>query len=536
MPALAEATAYLESHDPASGEVIARFEVTPLSDIPARIELARQAQQLWAAIPLPQRCAAMARLKDVLYQRRHEIAEVVTREVGKPRLESLLADVLVAIDTAAYYSDARRVTSMLRPHRVRHSNLALKGKIGAIAYEPFGVIGIISPWNYPVAVPMGQMVPALLAGNAVLLKPSEWTPWCGSLIVELFTQAGFPAGLVQLIQGRGDAGAALIDPPVPGARRDAASPPRIDKLIFTGSVPTGRNVAEACARRLIPSVLELGGKDAMLVLEDAHLDVASSAAVWGSFTNCGQTCISVERIYVEQSVAERFTQLCLEKTAKLRVGNGLDPDVEIGPMINEQQVQRVERQLADAVARGAKILCGGRLSPGSLYFSPAVVTDVTPAMQLMQEETFGPVLVICPVRDAAEAVRLANDTPFGLSASVWTTNTRRGREIAAQLRAGSVMVNDVISYYGSCDAPHGGRGASGWGRTHARVGLLEMVQVKYVDVERLARWPKSWWFGYSEAAAAATDRFIEFLFAPGLWSRWQKARGALDAVFRKDRI
>jgi len=531
MTVRAPAATHLESHNPATGDVIARFEMTPPSEIAGCIQRARAAQAAWGKQSFTERCDYLQRLKEILFTRRQEIAEVVTREVGKPKLEALLADVTVAMDTAAHYSNPARVAKMLRPERVTHGNLALKGKSGAIHYEPFGVIGIISPWNYPIAVPLSQMIPALAAGNAVILKPSEWAAWCGALIGEIFEQANFPAGLVQIVHGRGDVGAALIDPP------QESGGVQIDKVIFTGSVATGRKVAEACARRLIPSVLELGGKDAMIVLADADLEVASSAAVWGSFTNCGQTCISVERIYVENSVAQKFTDLCVTKTKKLRVGNGLEPNVEVGPMINVQQLARVEEQVHDAVRRGAQILLGGKRSAlGPCFFEPTIVTGTDAAMQLMQEETFGPVLAICHVADAAEAVRQANASPFGLAASVWTRDAQRGRAIAAQLDTGAVMVNDVISYYASCDAPHGGRKASGWGRSHSRLGLLEMVQVKYIDVDRLPRWPKSWWFGYSERVAQASDRFVEFMFAPQWKQRVSHARKALDAVFRKDRV
>ncbi|HEX5425139.1 MAG TPA: aldehyde dehydrogenase family protein, partial [Candidatus Acidoferrales bacterium] len=331
-----------------------------------------------------------------------------------------------------------------------------------------------------------------------------------------------------VVQGAGDLGAALIE----------CAP---DKVIFTGSVATGRRVAEACAHQLIPSILELGGKDAMLVLADADLDIASSAAVWGSFTNCGQACLSVERIYVEKSVAERFTSLCVEKTKKLRVGAASEPDAEVGPMIRLRQLEKVEEQLRDAVERGAKIVAGGgrRADLGANFLEPTVVTGVDHSMKLMQEETFGPVLAICTVDSAEQAVAMANDSPFALSASAWTRDMRSARRIASQLRAGSVMINDLVSYYGISEAPHGGPRESGWGHTHSRLGLLEMVQVKYVDVDRLPRIHKAWWFGYSGQLADSARGFVDGLFAPR-WSNRVKAmvkrRGARGVVFRGHRI
>ena len=524
--AAAEKIAYIESIDPASEEVIARFEAARPGQLPDIFARARLAQQQWSARPVRERCQAIRRLRDSIYERREEIADVISRETGKPRVETLFAEILLALDTADFF--ARNGARWLRPERVPHHNIALKAKSGWLMYEPHGVVAVISPWNYPFSIPLSQLVPGVLGGNAILLKPSELTPWCGALVGELFEKTGVPEGLVQVLQGAGEIGAALVE----------AGP---DKVFFTGSVATGRRIAEACGRKLIPSALELGGKDAMIVLADADVDIASSAAVWGGYTNCGQACLSVERIYVEQSIADRFMELCVEKSRKLRLGPPGDPDAEIGPMIRARQIERVEQQLRDAVARGAQILTGGRRRPdlGPNFFEPTVAAGVDHSMQLMQEETFGPVLAIRPVANAEEAVQLANDSPFGLSASVWTRDVRRGRGIAAQLHAGSVMVNDVASYYGITEAPHGGRGVSGWGRAHSRLGLLEMVQVKYVDVDRLPRVAKSWWFGYDEGLAVAAGQFVDFLFAP----RWRRRlsslfrrRGALGTVFRSHRI
>jgi acyl-CoA reductase-like NAD-dependent aldehyde dehydrogenase len=523
---VASETAFVDSIDPATNEVVARFQATRASDLPAIFERARQARKEWAARPLAERCAALLRLRDAIYARREAIADVISLETGKPRVEAIFAEVLLALDTTDFL--ARQAPRWLRAERIPHHNLALKAKSGWMEFHPHGVVAVISPWNYPFSIPIAQLAPALVAGNAVLLKPSELTPGTAVLVGELIEQAKFPAGLVQILQGAGDLGAAIIE----------AAP---DKVFFTGSVATGRRIAEACGRKLIPSVLELGGKDAMIVLADANLETASSAAVWGGFTNCGQACLSVERIYVEQPIAERFINFCVEKTRKLRVGPSSDPDVEIGPMIRLRQLEKVEQQLRDAVERGAEILTGGnrRADLGPNFFEPTVVTHVDHSMGLMREETFGPVIAIQAVASASEAVALANDSAFGLSASVWAGDSRRGTEVASRIRAGSVMVNDVASYYGICEAPHGGPGASGWGHTHSRLGLLEMVQVKYIDVDRLPRIAKSWWFGYTAELAAAAGSFVESLFAPSWKKRFSalaNKRGARGVIFRRDRI
>ena len=517
---------FVESVDPATGAVMGRIAATPASALLDILKGAREAQATWARKPLRERCKGLRLLRHAIFDARDEVVDVITRESGKPRVEAIFAELLVALDMADFL--ARRAAPWLRPEKVPHHNPALKAKSGWLEYEPLGVLAVISPWNYPFAIPMSQLMTAVAAGNAVTLKPSELTPATGALVGALFARAGFPQNLVQVVQGGGSVGAALIE----------AGP---DKVFFTGSVATGKRIAEACARKLIPSVLELGGKDAMIVLADADLDTASSAAVWGAFTNCGQACLSVERVYVEAAVASRFIDLCVEKTKKLRLGPPSDLDAEIGPMIRLRQLEKVEEQLRDALDRGAKILAGGQRQPnlGLNFLEPTVVVNVDHSMKLMRDETFGPVIAIRPVATADEAVEMANDSPFGLSASVWTGDSRRGQEIARRLHAGSVMVNDVASYYGVCEAPHGGHGDSGWGRTHSRFGLLEMVQVKYVDVDRLPRGRKAWWFGYNSALAAAASSFVEAMFAPS-WKRrlaaWAGRDGACGVIFRGDRV
>src|SRR5712675_331445 len=478
MAATAISVDTLPSIDPATGEALGYFEKTPAAALPRVVARARAAQSIWAGVPLRERSERLRNLRDCIMSRRDQLADVVVAESGKPRVEALFADIFVAVDTAAYF--AKNAARLLSPERVPHHSTAAKGKSGKLTYEPLGVIGIISSWNYPLAIPVSQIIPAVAAGNAVICKTSDFTPHCGALIEKLFADAGFPKDLVTVVQGGGEVGQALID----------ADP---DKILFTGSVATGRRVAEACAKRLIPTVLELGGKDAMLVLADANLDVAASAAVWGSYTNCGQVCLSVERIFVEQSVSDEFAARCVAKTKKLRLGPGNDPNTDVGPMIRPLHVQR----MVDLV-----------------------------------EETFGPILAIQTVADAEEAILRANDSPFALSASVWTRDAGRGETIAKHLRAGAVMVNDAISYFAIAEAPHGGCSASGWGRTHGRAGLLEMVQTKYIDVDRLPSREKPWWYRYGADLERAADAFLQFEYSRSLAVRLSNARAALKTMFR----
>jgi acyl-CoA reductase-like NAD-dependent aldehyde dehydrogenase len=508
----------IPSVDPATGKILAQIEKTPPAAVQGIVSQARVAQTAWAAEPVAKRCAQFGELRERMLASRDALADAVVAESGKPRVEALFADLFVALDTADYF--AKNGARLLQPEEVPHHSLAAKAKTGRLTYEPFGVIGIISSWNYPLAIPMSQIIPALAAGNAVVCKTSDFTPQCGALIQKFFYDAGFPPGLVNVIQGGAEVGQALID----------AAP---DKIIFTGSVSTGRRVAEACASKLIPSVLELGGKDAMIILADANLDVAVSAAVWGSFTNCGQVCLSVERLFVERPVEEKFLALCVEKTKKLRLGPGSDPATDVGPLIRPQHVHRMSELLGDALTRGARILCGGRPRPdlGPNFFEPTVVACVDSSMKLVQEETFGPILAAQAVGNAEEAIAHANESEFALAASVWTSDVARGQAIASRLRAGAVMVNDAISYFGIAEAPHGGCRASGWGRTHGRAGLQEMVRPKYIDVDRLPRMEKPWWYRYGADLERAADSFLRFEFG-GASAKLRSARGALKTMFR----
>jgi succinate-semialdehyde dehydrogenase/glutarate-semialdehyde dehydrogenase len=524
-------------HNPATQEIIGTLPNMAANQITEAVTKAAAAQIRWATTPVRERMRLLGRFAELLCEQKDSVARVISREAGKPEAEALSTEVMVVLDTVKYLQN--HVPAFLKPEPVPHGNPVMKLKSGTLLREPYGVIGIISPWNYPFNLPSIQTLTALVTGNAVVLKPSEFTPYSSLELEKLLRAAGLDPDLLQVITGDGAAGAALL----------AAN---VQKIIFTGSVATGKRVAQAAAGRLLPVVLELGGKDPMIVLEDADIDVASSAAVWGAFMNAGQTCLSVERCYVQEKIYPKFLEKCVEKTNKLRVGSSSrvssagegacgpthaksarsgDPgpvpqdsgesEIDLGPMIHERQLSIVQSHVDDAVARGARLLAGGKALTqlGPNFFAPTILADVDHSMKIMREETFGPVLPVRSFKTEDEAVALANDSEYGLAACIFTNDRKRGEALARRVQAGTVMVNDVLTCFGISEAPHGGIKASGIGRTHGRFGLEEMVWPKYVDSDRMPRMKKLWWYGYGPAFGQQMGGFIELLFAKGLIKR-----------------
>ena len=501
----------LSVREPGSGKLLGEVRVSSPADVRYAVQQARAAQSEWARKPFAARRAVLLRFKELLLERAGDFCDHLTRENGKTRNESLFMEVLPVADAVHWYATHaekaladERIPLHLFPHKKSY-----------LRFYPRGVIGIISPWNYPFSIPTGDAAAALMAGNAVVVKPSEFTPIILEKTRALFEEAGLPRGLFGVVQGKGDVGAELIRSGV-------------NMIVFTGSVATGRKVNVAAAEQMIPCVLELGGKDPAIVLPDADLDAAAKKISWGAFANSGQTCASVERVYVHESVVKPFTEKVVALARKLRQGEPNQYDVDVGAMTTQMQVDIVRRHLEDARQRGAKILTGGEIQvtpDGARFVQPTVLTDTTPEMAIVRVETFGPMLPIMTYRTEEEAVRLANDSAYGLSAYVFTRDRSKAERIANQLAAGTVMHNDTLYTHAAPETPWGGVKSSGLGRVHGKHGLHDFCEVRHVNLERLS-FPAFWYYPYSKRAWSIGLRVYRTVLGRGI-------TGRLKALFGK---
>ncbi len=489
----------LESFNAATGEPLGSVETITPGKVQDVVDDVATVQPFWAQLSLADRARYMRRAGDVLLDEIGELAELLSREQGKPRIESYTMELMPTLDALKWIAD--NGPDILADERVPMPQALFRTKRSKFVYEPLGVVGVIAPWNYPWSIPFVEVAIALMAGNGVVLKPASLTPLIGERIRMLFEKAGFPEGLVRTVHGGGRIGDALV--------KSSAQ-----KIFFTGSVDVGYKVGVGCAKRMKGSVLELGGKDPQIVCADADLANAVSGAVWGGFANSGQTCSGIERVYVHRAVAERFIAGVVRETERLTVGDPLDWSTEIGPMVSAEQAKLVTELVDDAIAHGAERLTGGPTKVKGMkgsFIAPTVLTGVRHEMRIMKEEIFGPVLPIVTVQSDEEALRLANDSEFGLGASVWTTDRGKGERMARQLQSGMVWVNDHSYSHGACQCSWGGVKDSGLGRSHSKFGFYECANIKLVSWE--PGWTRDfWWQPYDSDLGQAIRSSAELLY------------------------
>jgi succinate-semialdehyde dehydrogenase/glutarate-semialdehyde dehydrogenase len=487
--------------DPSTGEPFAQATLLDAAQADDAVGAAHAAFPAWSRTTFVERRRLLDRLREAILAHADELAALIEREQGKPVAEARVAEVLPSLDALRHLSE--HAEDLLREDVLEPRQLLLAHKEARLVYAPIGVVLAVKPWNYPWVQALPVVASALVAGNTVVFKPAPATTLVGLMLGRLAREAGFPDGVVNVLALDDAVSARLVEDP------------RLGKIVFTGSVATGRKVMAAAAKNLTPVVLELGGKDAAIVCRDADLDRAARGIVWGAFMNAGQTCASVERVYVERPVADAFLEKVLAEARKVRtVGDPSCGPAEVGPMTMERQRAIVEEHVRDAVARGARVLLGGERPAGPGFrYPPTVLTNVDHTMLVMRDETFGPVLPVMPVDTLDEAIRLANDSSYGLTASGWTRSDETARRLQQELVAGVVSINDHISSYGEPTAPWGGVRWSGFGRMHGLAGLREMVQTKYVSLDRGRAGGELWWYPY--------DREFDALVreaAPALYS------------------
>ena len=488
----------IDSYNPATGELLGSVQSSTPEQVVAAVEKARIAQATWQRLDPKERGKRLMHVRSGLVERAEEIAAQITAESGKTQVESLSMEITGMADLVTYFG--KRAHKILAPERIPLH--LMKHRASYLHYKPRGVVGIISPWNFPFLIPMGEAYMALLAGNAVVLKPSEVTPLVADLGRELFIKAGIPGDLFQVIHGRGDIGAALINS-------------NIDMVCFTGSVATGRKVGAACGERLIPCVLELGGKAPAVVCDDADLDRTAQALVWGAFANSGQICASVERVYAVESIHDELVSKVVENARRLKHGDPKDMQTDVGAVCFPRQLQVARELVDDAVEKGATIQVGGQQvhEDKGMFFQPTILTGVNQDMRCMRDESFSPLMPIMKVKNEEEAIDLANDSNLGLLGYVFTKNRDKGKRLAERIQSGTVMVNDVLVTYGLPETPWMGVKDSGLGRVHSAEGLRSLCQTRHVNHDQFFTLPREmWWYPYGEKAYKRALGALRLLF------------------------
>ncbi len=458
----------IEIQNPISGETIGTVPITPRDEVAAVVERARSAQVEWGARSVKERGKIIRRWADMIWDARDELIRIIRDESGKVEAGALTEILVFDSLIQYYYSNAHKI---LKPQKRRTLFPGIER--AKVYYKPHGVVGVISPWNYPFVLPMMDVVPALFAGNAVVFKPSEVTAFSGQFAVDKMREAGIPHDVIQTVHGDGTTGAALVD--------------YVDYIAFTGSTAVGRKVAMRAAERLIPSSIELGGKDPAIILKDANLDMAAAGILRGALENAGQVCISVERVYVEAAIYDQFVDKLQHYAEKLKIGSDPGMDVHMGSMTNQRELLRCEGHIKDAVDKGAEVIYGGKRRPdlGPNFLEPTIVVNVDHSMDIMREESFGPLLPVMKVNDVDEAIRLANDNEYGLSASIYTGNLKRGEQLALKIDTGDVSINRSQIVTGTPSLPMGGQKHSGIGRRNGPEGLLRFTAPQSVLVDNL---------------------------------------------------
>ncbi len=499
--------------NPATLEKIAELPVASSSDVAATVKRGRAAQATWQETSFAERARLFYRLRDLLLDEADKLSDILTSETGRPRAEVHGNELLYLCDAIGVW--AKKSPRYLRPKKIRPYFPLLKIKRVVSTYAPRGVIGMISPWNFPLTMTLGEALPALMAGNAVIIKPSELTPLSALFGAEIAAKAGFPEHLLQVVTGYGATGEALVD--------------HADMIAFTGSVETGKRVMRRAADRVIPVSLELGGKDPMIVLKDAALDRAVGACVWGAMMNCGQICTSIERVYVEAAVYQQFVDKVVARVRAIRQGPSAN-DVDVGCITSEAQLKKIVAQVDEALAKGAKALTGGRRNPSlpGYYYEPTVLVDVDDSMQVMTEETFGPIIPIVKVNDAAEALRLANASRYGLSGSIFTRDPALARHLADEMQSGSVCINDSLVPFIVVDAPMGGRKDSGFSSRHGAQGIRKFCQQKTIVIDRFGLKEEFPWYPASKQKALQVRHLLNLLCHSG----WRHKLSALKGLIK----